>query len=74
MAQNKENTASNSIKSTEAHSSETNNSLVAFLGAIKFRKPTHAANDVERYFAQPQPQARQRRKLAEENYWIRSAN
>lgn len=69
MAQNKENTASSS-----ANSGSTNNSLVAFLGAIKFRKPKHAANDVERYFAQPQPQARQRRQLAEENYWIRSAN
>ncbi|WP_439100673.1 hypothetical protein [Congregibacter sp.] len=50
------------------------NSLVAFLGAIKFRKPTQAANDVDQYFAQPQPQARQRRQLAEENYWVRSAN
>jgi hypothetical protein len=63
------------INSSENNSANPrSNSLVAFLGAIKFRKPTQAANDVERYFAQPQPQARQRRQLAEENYWIRSAN
>ncbi|EAQ96057.1 hypothetical protein [Congregibacter litoralis] len=62
--------ANNSDNTTSRDS----NSLVAFLGAIKFRKPTRAANDVDQYFAQPQPQARQRRQLAEENYWVRSAN
>lgn len=50
------------------------NSLVAFLGAIKFRKPKRDTQGVDRYFAQPQPKARQRRELAEENFWIRSAN
>lgn len=49
-------------------------SLVAFLQAIKFRKPSHRANDVKHYFAQPHPQARQRQQLAEESFWIRSAN
>lgn len=64
-----------------AHSSAKNsgtdvrqNSLVAFLGAIKFRKPQRGDRSVDRYFAQPQPQARQRRQLAEENFWVRSAN
>jgi hypothetical protein len=49
-------------------------SLVAFLRAIKFHKPHTRTGHVDRYFAQLQPQARQRRALAEENYWVRSAN
>ncbi|WP_439107994.1 hypothetical protein [Congregibacter sp.] len=61
-------------KNKQSSSSSDTNSLVAFLGAIKFRKPSHAAANVDRYFAQPQPRARQRHQLAEENYWIRSAN
>jgi hypothetical protein len=56
------------------NSSKANNSLVAFLGAIKFRKPDHASDHVERYFAQLHPRARQRRQLTEENKWVRSAN
>ncbi|MFK8043227.1 hypothetical protein [Congregibacter sp.] len=60
--------------SSENSTARNTNSLVAFLGAIKFRKPANAATDVDQYFAQPQPQARQRRQLAEENFWIRSAN
>lgn len=49
-------------------------SLVAFLHAIKFRKPQRASSRIDRYFAQPRPTARQRAALAEERYWIRSAN
>jgi hypothetical protein len=64
--------ANNSSKANNP--SKANNSLVAFLGAIKFRKPDHASDHVERYFAQLHPRARQRRQLTEENKWVRSAN
>ena len=53
-----------------------NKSLVAFLGAIKFLRDARssAAQQLERGFARPQPQARQRKPLADERYCIRSAN
>jgi hypothetical protein len=53
---------------------ERRNSLAAFLRAIRFRKPKNESAKVERDFAQLQPRARQQRRLAEERYWVRSAN
>jgi hypothetical protein len=52
------------------------NSLVAFMRAIKFRHAGSegAGNAVERYFAKPQQTARQRKRLAEEAFLVRSAN
>ncbi|MDP5054904.1 MAG: hypothetical protein NWP69_14035 [Congregibacter sp.] len=82
MAQNKENKQNKQNKQKSAALGGTvkgpgkkpRKSLVAFLSAIKFRKPSTDTSTVDSCFAQPQPRARQRRPLAEENYWVRSAN
>ena len=53
-----------------------NNSLVAFLRAIKFARGTRSTSiqGSERGFAQPHPQARQPKSSADESDCIRSAN
>jgi hypothetical protein len=52
------------------------NSLVAFLRAIKFARGTRntSIQGSERGFAQPHPQARQPKSTADESDFIRSAN
>ena len=52
------------------------NSLVAFLRAIKFARGTRSTSiqGSERGFAQPHPQARQPKPSADESDCIRSAN
>ncbi|GAB5414237.1 MAG: hypothetical protein Cons2KO_18400 [Congregibacter sp.] len=72
----------NDSKQERLVKNERRNSLSALLRAIKFRTTSNTGettqksdqSPVQQHFAQPRPRARQRSVLAEENYWVRSAN